>query len=551
MQPFQNWSKQTKIIVGSVTAISILALALGLGLGLRKTEALPAAIDPNFLPSNKCPVFTTFGGKGEVTIEGVLRVNVQEGIDGKSAVTSFVMEYGSEKIALLVDPATEKWLSKQPNAVVRVTGTKTDCSLRVGYDSNNNPNEPKTNTNINVVTSTTTNVVRPTTTVDPPKTTTNEPPKTTTTGEPPKTTTTEEPPKTTTTTTNTPTPTPPVVKNLKIAVVLFGFSNDPAPSTETGEQFMNNLFVGNGPNGMTQFFDKYFYGNIKFQGLQNASKQADVFGWQTLSVRNDDNCNFFDWTTEADKLSGISELSGYDHIIHIVNRAPLCGWGGLANVPGWWSLTRNDWSTDTKAILYHELGHNLGFNHAGSCFGISGSKVSVTDASLGSCTFSEYGDFLDIMGVPSRDESLAYQGWRFETNRRNSVGALPSVNRINLLSGGSGGVYALSNSENFDLSGNKIVSICYPMKKKRSVGFYEFDNYCLELQGSANLNMKDYVDGKTPAVVVRMTQSQFARSMLLQVFMGEAGDYFEDADNAFKVTVVAISSNLASVKIDL
>ena len=548
MQPIKSWSKQTKIIVGSITAVSILALALGLGLGLglRKTEALPAAVDPNFLPSNKCPVFTAFDGKGEVTIEGVLRVNVQEGIDGKSAVTSFVLEYGSEKIAILVDPATEKWLSKMPNAVVRVTGTKTDCSLRVGYNANNNPDEPKTNTNINVVTSTTTNVVRPTNTVDPPKpTNTNEPPKPTTTNEePPKTTSTS------TSTTNTPTPTPPVVKNLKIAIVLFGFSNDPAPSTESGEQFMTKLFQGNGPNGMTQFFEKYFYGNIKFQALKDASKQADVFGWQTLSARNDDNCNFFDWTTEADKLSGISEMSGYDHIIHIVNRAPKCDFGGLANVPGWWSLTRNDWSADTKAILYHELGHNLGFNHAGSCFGISGSKVSVTDANLGSCSFSEYGDLLDIMGVPARNEDSDYQGWRFETNRRNAVGALPSVNRINL-SGGSGGVYALSNSENFDLSGNKIVSICYPMKKKRVVGSYEFDNYCLELQGSANNNMKTYVDGKTPAVTVRMTQSLFARSMLLQVFMGEAGDYFEDADNAFKVTVVAISSNLASVKIDL
>ena len=567
--PFQNWSKRTKIIVATVTTVSVLALALGLGLGLglrKKDNALPDAVDGNQLLSAKCPNFNALGPNGkQVTVEGIYRKAMQVGTLETSKY-QFVLEYGTgssmELLTILVDMSTGKWLQANvaSGAVIRTTGVKTDCSIRVAYDSKNDPSKPTTNTDINVVTSTTrivqptttnggnTVTNKPTTTVNPPKPTTNV--QSTTTNNVQTTTnnvqTTTNNVQTTTTTVNPPpTPTPGV---LKIAVVLFGFSNDPAPA-ETGETFLNNLMYGNGPNGMIQVFDKNFYGKIKFQGLKNPDKPADVFGWTTINRRNDDNCNYDDWTAEARQYFGLSEFSGYDHIIHVASNAPRCNFGGLATVPGWWSLNINTWKTDTKAIIYHEIGHNLGFDHAGSCSNLRGSKVSVTDASLASCNFAEYGDMMDLMGVPPRDENTEYKGWRFETNRRNHYkAALPAANALKLTSANSG-AYSLTDAEDYDLSGNKIKSICYPMKKQRIVNGYTFDNYCLELTSSENIKFHGaYKTG----VIVRMTQNTWhARSMLMQVILGVPTDYFEDADNGFKVTLVSVTPSVASIKLDL
>jgi len=566
---FQNWSKRTKTIVATVTTVSVLALALGLGLGLglKKKSAIPEPIDIKFLSSVNCPAYSKLARNGDqVTIDAVLRTMMKI---GSNEETKYILEYGPEKITLVVDASTSRWLlaNAPSGSVIRVKGIKTDCSIRVAYDPSNDANKPNPNTNINVVTTTTqrpnpttnggektTETFKPTSTVNPPETTTTivNPPQTTTTIVNPETTTTiVNPPQTTTeitTTTivNPPTPTP-GVRNLKIAVVLFGFTNAPAPQ-QSGEEFLNDLMYGNGENGMNTVFGKNFYNKVSFSGLVNSSKSADVFGWVNINYRNDDNCHSFDWAQMARDAFGINEFSGYDHIIHVVNTAPLCNWGGLATVPGWWSLTRHDWPSTTKAILYHELGHNMGFHHAGSCANLRNSKLSVTDASFegSNCQWEEYGDYMDLMGVPPRDELTEYKGWRFESHRRNHYyGSLPSTNAIKAT---TSGVYTLSNADDFSSPlGNKIVSMCYDLKTPRYVNFFRFDKYCLEMTNTENMNLQHpYTSG----VVVRLIENDLARSTMLNV-LGAAGDYFEDAGRGFKVTLVSVSGASADVRIDL
>lgn len=474
---------------------------------------------------------------------------------GATEETNHIVEYGTpgsyELITLIVDGATSKWLQNNvpSGSVIRIKGIKTDCSVRVAYDPNNDQNKPITNADVNVVTTTTgrpnptttkggdnTETFRPTTTVNPP-------PQTTTTDNPPPQTTTGV---TTTTIVNPPTPEP--GRNLKIAVVLFGFSNDPAPQ-QSGEDFLNNLMYGNGENGMTQIFGNNFYNKVSMSGIVNASKPADVFGWINIKARNDDNCNSWDWTAEAGQIVGVNEFSGYDHVIHVASRGPLCSFGGLASVPGWWNFNFDTWTRyGTKSIIYHELGHNFGFNHAGACANLRSSKLSVTDASFGSCDWEEYGDYMDLMGVPPRDEVTEYKGWRFESNRRNQYyGSLPATNAIKVGAGNSG-VYTISNADDFTSPlGTKIISVCHDLKSPRFVRGYQFEEYCLEMTNTENMKIQHpYSSG----VVVRLVETSHARSAMLNV-LGADGDYFEDAERGFKVTLISINGASANVRIDL
>lgn len=74
--------------------------------------------------------------------------------------------------------------------------------------------------------------------------------------------------------------------------------------------------------------------------------------------------------------------------------APPCGWQGLGELNG-----RATWvyANGGGPVWAHELGHNLGFSHANTCF--SGQALTY----LKNCTDVEYGDSVDIMGNRASD----------------------------------------------------------------------------------------------------------------------------------------------------
>ena len=72
-----------------------------------------------------------------------------------------------------------------------------------------------------------------------------------------------------------------------------------------------------------------------------------------------------------------------------------CAYGGLSSVSD-----RSSWvngEMDSR-VVNHELGHNLGLNHARSATCVDATNHQVTMSAT--CTTNEYGDLFDTMGVP-------------------------------------------------------------------------------------------------------------------------------------------------------
>lgn len=86
--------------------------------------------------------------------------------------------------------------------------------------------------------------------------------------------------------------------------------------------------------------------------------------------------------------------AAYDHLIYVLPPNSSCNWAGLAYMPGHdvWISNYLQWN-----VVSHELGHNLGANHANAlrCYDSSYNLVAFSE----NCTSDEYGDPFDTMGV--------------------------------------------------------------------------------------------------------------------------------------------------------
>src|SRR5437867_7868457 len=93
---------------------------------------------------------------------------------------------------------------------------------------------------------------------------------------------------------------------------------------------------------------------------------------------------------QAAQSSGIV-LSDYARYVYVFPSIP-CVWSGMATVGGTPSEAWINGNLDPH-ILAHEIGHNFGLAHAHSWYCPTS---YVTDDP--SCTWYEYGDFVDVMG---------------------------------------------------------------------------------------------------------------------------------------------------------
>ena len=95
----------------------------------------------------------------------------------------------------------------------------------------------------------------------------------------------------------------------------------------------------------------------------------------------------------------------YDHLVVYTPRISMCGFSGTAWVGANGVLLNG---TSSASTAEHELGHNLGLWHAGSC----------ASANVTSSCVSDYGDVTDVMGA-----STANHGFNAEHKRM--IGWLP------------------------------------------------------------------------------------------------------------------------------
>jgi hypothetical protein len=121
-----------------------------------------------------------------------------------------------------------------------------------------------------------------------------------------------------------------------------------------------------------------------------------VFGWYDIDVEAG-GCRLDDWMNAAEEAAAADGFddAAFTHVSLIIPAA-TCRFAGAAVVNGRYSWIRS-LGTDGSVVL-HELGHNLGSQHAGAQRCVEGS-----------CTVSEYGDPFSVMGRSHHGHPTNYQ----------------------------------------------------------------------------------------------------------------------------------------------
>ena len=227
--------------------------------------------------------------------------------------------------------------------------------------------------------------------------------------------------------------TTPASSTKKVAVLMVNFVGDTrTPWTLT--QVNTSFFTDAPTKSVRSYYAEQSYGGMTVTG--------DVFGYYTINVDRS-TCAWSTWhkaARDAAAAAGVS-LSTYTNVMAIWPGQSVCGWAGIAYVPGMYSALNNTISWTTAA---HELGHNLGAHHAQALTCTQdGARVPISS----SCTTSEYGDPFDRMGGGQV---------HFNHYHRRQVGFLTTSDQLTVTSAGT---YTIGVASHVDSSAPKIVRL--------------------------------------------------------------------------------------------
>lgn len=171
----------------------------------------------------------------------------------------------------------------------------------------------------------------------------------------------------------------------KAAVILVTFQ-DSAVSCTTSE-VAETVFTG--PSSTAKAFEEMSFGGVSFPADSDGDGDPDVFGPFTVNAWRASPCEYWKWSAEADaaaRAAGV-DLNLYQHRVYVLPGGTSCGYSGLGSV-GCADSICQVWSFSCSSgyVFTHELGHNLGMQHAAS------------DADGNGVADDEYGDGSDVMG---------------------------------------------------------------------------------------------------------------------------------------------------------
>jgi Bacterial Ig domain/Gametolysin peptidase M11 len=289
----------------------------------------------------------------------------------------------------------------------------------------------------------------------------------------------------------------------EVAVLLVSF---PGEAEEPWSAAVTRSKVFTAADSASAFYEEESHGGISLSG--KLDEDGDVFGWLALDTPTAE-CPFLTWRDEANAAAAAEgiDLAGYDHVIYVFPPQSSCSWLGLAVIGGDWSMINGNLGVHA---ISHELGHNLGLDHAGSLTCFSGSvRVQISNA----CALTEYGDPFDTMGNIAPRHS---NGWNLEKL----------------------GVLAPANVETVEESGTySLRSALQPSAQPTMLRFPRLVGdsgdvlswYFLEVRETGGI-FENVVDASTAAVSVRATRDALltpAETLLLDANPGTAS--FADA----------------------
>ncbi len=319
-------------------------------------------------------------------------------------------------------------------------------------------------------------------------------------------------------------------------VILVNFSDAPTAQPFTPAQAATQVF------GTTSDFD--------FENsYQQTTLAGDTTPWYTIA-QTSTTCDYGAISTQANAAAtaGGYNLANYKRLVYAMS-GNSCGWWGLGTIGGnpsrAWINSKHGF---TLPVIGHELGHNLGLYHSHSLD--CGANVVG-----GTCTTTEYGDGLDIMGgTPISGAAGHFNAFQKEQLGWLNAGVSPPLTTI--IAGAAqysiANVEAARNSTSRALKVGNTVAACgiapkewYYIEKREPVGF---DSFLSSVPGTADAGV----------ILHRVSDGDPDSSFLLDMSPAttawsdvalKAGSSFTDPATGLVIQTAAVATGSASVNV--